>query len=73
MAKQNDTLEFRGRVIEVLPHQMFRVELENKHVVLAYTGGKIKKNKIKVILGDAVDVEMSPYDLNKGRIVYRHK
>jgi len=60
-------------VIEVLPGQMYRVKLDNDHMVLAYASGKIKKNKIKILMNDTVDVEMSPYDLTKGRITYRHR
>jgi len=72
MAKE-DTINFKGRVTEVLPGQMFRVLLENGHMVLAYASGKIKKNKIKILMNDSVDVEMSPYDLTKGRITFRHR
>ena len=60
-------------VIDVLPAQMFKVLLENGHTMTAYTGGKLKKNKIRMIRGDRVSVEISPYDLTKGRIVYRLK
>ncbi len=72
MAKQ-DFLEFKGKVTELLPNAMFRVKLENNHEVLAHTAGKLRKNRIRVLVGDKVDVEMTPYDLTKGRIVYRHK
>ena len=72
MAKQ-DTIEFKGKVTELLPNAMFRVKLENNHEVLAHTSGKLRKNRIRVLVGDKVDVEMTPYDLTKGRIVYRHK
>jgi translation initiation factor IF-1 len=72
MAKE-DTLKFTGEVNEVLPNQMFRVKLENGHTVLGYASGKIKQNKIKIIVGDKVEVEVSPYDLTKGRITYRSK
>jgi len=72
MAKE-DTLKFNGEVIEVLPNQMFRVKLENGHLILGYASGKIKQNKIKIIQGDKVEVEVSPYDLTKGRITYRSK
>ena len=72
MAKE-DTLKFTGEVNEVLPNQMFRVKLENGHTVLGYASGKIKQNKIKIIVGDKVEVEVSPYDLTKGRITYRFK
>ena len=72
MAKE-DLIEFDGKVIEVLPNSMFRVELENGHVVLAHISGKMRKNHIKVLLGDKVKVEMTPYDLTKGRISSRMK
>ena len=70
MAKE-EVLKFSGVVEEVLGNSMFRVKLENNHVVIAYIGGKIRKFTIKIIMGDKVDVEMSPYDLSKARIVYR--
>ena len=72
MAKE-ETIEFEGVVIEVLPNAMFKVELENGHTILAHTAGKMRKNHIKVLLHDKVTVEMTPYDLTKGRIVKRHK
>ena len=72
MSKQ-DFLEFKGQVKELLPNAMFKVKLENDHEVLAHTSGKLRKNRIRVLVGDKVDVEMTPYDLTKGRIVYRHK
>ena len=67
------SLEFVGVVLELLPNAMFKVKLENDHEVLAHTSGKLRKNRIRVLVGDKVDVEMTPYDLTKGRIVYRHK
>ena len=70
MVKQ-DFLEFRGRVTELLPNTMFRVTLENKHEILAHTAGKLKKNRIRILTGDDVLVEVTPYDLTKGRIIYR--
>ena len=72
MAKE-ELLEFRGSVTEVLPNAMFRVKLENDHEVLAHTSGKMRKNQIRVLLGDRVQVEVSHYDLSKGRIVFRFK
>lgn len=72
MAK-DDIIEFEGKVKEVLPSSMFRVELSNGHVVLAHISGKMRKNHIKVLLGDSVVVEMTPYDLSKGRINKRLK
>ena len=70
MAKQ-DFLEFKGEVKELLPNAMFRVKLENNHEVLAHTAGKLKKNRIRILAGDNVLVEVTPYDLTKGRIIYR--
>ena len=72
MAKE-DLIEFSGTVTEVLPNAMFRVTLDNEHQVLAHTSGKMRKNRIRVLAGDKVNVEMTPYDLTKGRIVYRHR
>ena len=70
MAKQ-DLLEFKGKVIDLLPNAMFRVKLENGHTVTAHTAGKLRKNRIRVLQGDNVTVEMTPYDLTKGRITFR--
>ena len=70
---KEESLEFTGVVLELLPNAMFKVKLENDHEVLAHTSGKLRKNRIRVLVGDKVDVEMTPYDLTKGRIVYRHK
>ncbi len=72
MAKE-ELLEFNGDVVEVLPNAMFRVKLENGHEILAHTSGRMRKNRIKILLGDKVTVEMTPYDLSKGRIILRHK
>ena len=72
MAKQ-DTLTFDGVVKDLLPNAMFRVELSNGHMITAHTAGKLRKNRIRVLQGDKVTVEMTPYDLSKGRINYRHK
>lgn len=72
MAKE-DLIEFEGVVEELLPNAMFRVVLENGHEVLAHTSGKMRKNRIRVLAGDKVTVEMTPYDLSKGRIKFRHK
>ncbi len=72
MAKE-DLIEFKGIVSEVLPNAMFRVTLENDHVILAHTAGKMRKNRIRVLQGDSVIVEMTPYDLTKGRIIFREK
>ena len=70
MAKQ-DFMEFKGKVTELLPNTMFRVTLENKHEILAHIAGKLKKNRIRILTGDNVLVEVTPYDLTKGRIIYR--
>ncbi|WP_440672708.1 translation initiation factor IF-1 [Candidatus Pelagibacter sp. HIMB1715] len=70
MSKQ-DLLEFKGTVIDLLPNAMFRVKLENGHTVTAHTAGKLRKNRIRVLQGDNVTVEMTPYDLTKGRITFR--
>tara|TARA_B100000287_G_C20008697_1_gene533591 strand:- start:278 stop:496 length:219 start_codon:yes stop_codon:yes gene_type:complete len=72
MAKEG-VIEFSGVVSELLPNAMFRVTLENDHQVLAHTSGKMRKNRIRVLAGDKVNVEMTPYDLTKGRITFRHK
>ena len=71
MTKQ-DLLEFKGKVTELLPNAMFRVKLENNHEVLAHTAGKLRKNRIRVLEGDQVMVEVTPYDLTKGRIIFRY-
>ena len=70
MSKQ-DLLEFKVTVIDLLPNAMFRVKLENGHTVTAHTAGKLRKNRIRVLQGDNVTVEMTPYDLTKGRIIFR--
>lgn len=68
-----DVIEIEGKVIEKLPNTMFRVELENGYVVLAHISGKLRMNYIKILPGDKVTIEMSPYDLSKGRIIWRDK
>lgn len=72
MAKE-DHLEMNGKVIDTLPNTTFRVELDNGHVVTAHISGKMRKNYIRILTGDIVTVEMTPYDLSKGRITYRSK
>ena len=72
MAKE-EVLEFNGVVTELLPNAMFRVKLENDHEILAHTAGKMRKNRIRVLAGDKVSVEVTPYDLTKGRITFRFK
>ena len=70
MSKQ-DLLQFNGQVIELQKNAMFRVKLENGHMVTAHTAGKLRKNRIRVLQGDNVTVEVTPYDLTKGRIIFR--
>ena len=70
MSKE-EILEFKGKVTDLLPNAMFRVKLENGHTVTAHTAGKLRKNRIRVLQGDNVTVEMTPYDLTKGRIIFR--
>ena len=72
MAKQ-DVIELEGTVLDTLPNAMFKVELENGHEILAHVSGKIRMNYIRILPGDKVSVEMSPYDLSRGRITYRYK
>ena len=71
MSKES-VVEFRGVVTEVLPGNMFKVTLDNDHQLLAYTSGKMKQNKIRILTGDRVTVEVSAYDLSKGRVTFRH-
>lgn len=70
---KEDVIEVEGKVIETLPNAMFRVELDNGHRLLAHISGKMRMHYIKILPGDTVTVEMSPYDLNRGRIIYRAK
>lgn len=72
MAKE-ELIEFSGTVRELLPNATFRVELENGHVILGHTAGNMRRNRIRILVGDKVTVEMTPYDLTKGRITFRHK
>lgn len=72
MAKE-ELIEMGGTVLELLPNAMFRVKLENNHEILAHTSGKMRKNRIRVLAGDKVNVEITPYDLSKGRITFRFK
>ena len=72
MAKE-DSIEMQGTILETLPNTMFRVELENGHVVIAHISGKMRKNYIRILTGDKLTVEMTPYDLSKGRIVFRSR
>jgi translation initiation factor IF-1 len=72
MSKE-DLLEFNGTVIETLSNAMFRVKLDNDHIILAHTSGRMRKNRIRILAGDRVTVEMTPYDLTKGRVIFREK
>ena len=72
MSKE-ELLEFEGLVTEILPDSRYRVQLDNGHQLVAYTAGRMKKNRIKTLAGDRVTVEVSPYDLEKGRLIFRHK
>lgn len=71
MSKE-ELIEMQGRVVEVLPDSRFRVTLDNGHTLICYSGGKMRKHRIRVLAGDKVSLEMSPYDLNKGRLTFRH-
>jgi len=73
MPVQKEVIKMRGKVVEALPNTQFKVELENGHSIIAHISGKMRKNYIRLVPGDMVDIEMTPYDLSKGRIVYRHK
>jgi translation initiation factor IF-1 len=73
MAKKEEKIQVEGTVVEALPATQFLVELENGHTVLAYLSGKMRRYYIRVLLGDRVTIEMSPYDLTRGRITFRHK
>lgn len=72
MAKE-ETIQVEGKVLETLPNAMFKVELDNGHVVLAHISGKMRMHFIKILPGDKVTIELSPYDLSRGRILYRYK
>lgn len=69
---KDDLIQFTGTVLELLPNATFRVKLENDHVITAHTAGRMRKNRIRILLGDKVTVEMTPYDLTKGRVIHRH-
>ena len=73
MVDQKEVIKMRGKVVEALPNTQFKVELENGLSIIAHISGKMRKNYIRLVPGDMVDVEMTPYDLTKGRITYRHK
>ena len=71
MASQKEVIKLTGKVVEALPNAQFRVELENGHIIIAHLSGKMRKNFIRLVPGDTVDVELTPYDLTKGRISFR--
>lgn len=72
MSKEKDLFELEGEIVDVLPNQMFKVKLDtNQHTITCYTGGKLRQFRIRLVLGDRVKIEMTPYDLEKGRITYR--
>ena len=73
MANKDEAIEVEGIVKEALPNTMFRVELQNKHIILAHLSGKMRKHYIRIVPGDNVKVELSPYDLNRGRIIFRER
>ncbi|QCI22762.1 translation initiation factor IF-1 [Buchnera aphidicola] len=72
MSKE-ENIEMQGTVIDTLPNTMFRVELENKHIITAHISGKMRKNYIRILTGDKVTIELTPYDLTKGRIIFRSR
>ena len=71
MSKNDGSIELEGIIVDVMPNQTFKVELENKFVITCYTSGRLRKNRIRLVLGDQVRIEMTPYDMTKGRISYR--
>lgn len=73
MANKDEAIEVVGIVKEALPNTMFRIELENKHIILAHLSGKMRKHYIRIVPGDKVKIELSPYDLNRGRIIFRER
>ncbi|MBB5219303.1 MULTISPECIES: translation initiation factor IF-1 [Treponema] len=73
MANKDEAIEVEGIVKEALPNTMFRVELQNKHIILAHLSGKMRKHYIRIVPGDSVKIELSPYDLNRGRIIFRER
>lgn len=70
---KEETIKIKGRVIDVLPNALFKIQVDNGHVLLGHISGKVRKNNIKILVNDEVDVEVSAYDLTKGRITYRYK
>ncbi len=72
MAKE-ELIEFEGVILELLPNATFRIKLDNGHIIIGHTSGRMHKNRIRILAGDKVTVEMTPYDLSKGRVIHRHK
>jgi translation initiation factor IF-1 len=72
MAKE-ELIEFEGEILELLPNATFKIKLDNGHMIIGYTSGKMRKNRIRILAGDKVTVEMTPYDLSQGRVTHRHK
>lgn len=70
---KEELIQFDGVVVELLPNAEFRVKLENDHEIIAYTSGRMRKNRIRILAGDKIKVEMTPYDLKRGRVILRHK
>lgn len=70
---KEELIEFMGTVLELLPNATFRIKLENDHIIIGHTSGRMRKNRIRILVGDKVTVEMTPYDLSKGRVIHRHK
>jgi translation initiation factor IF-1 len=73
MSTKEDLIEFEGTITELLPGGTFRIKLINEHMIIGHIAGKIRKNRIRILVGDRVKIEMTPYDLTKGRIIHRHK
>ncbi|WPY00133.1 Translation initiation factor IF-1 [Candidatus Trichorickettsia mobilis] len=69
---KEELITFMGTVLELLPNATFRVKLENDHIIIAHTSGRMRKNRIRILIGDKVTIEMTPYDLTKGRVIHRH-
>ncbi len=69
---KEELIQFGGVILELLPNATFRVKLENGHMIIAHTSGRMRKNRIRILAGDKVTVEMTPYDLTKGRVIHRH-
>ena len=70
---KEELIEFEGVVLELLPNATFRIKLDNGHMIIGHTSGRMRKNRIRILVGDKVTVEMTPYDLSKGRVIHRHK